>query len=374
MPPIIKIHLVAGARPNFMKVAPLYHQLKKGNWCEPTIISTGQHYSKELSEVFYKEFSLPNPNFELKVGEGDAAEQLQKIIVAYEQVLSQTNPDLVIVVGDVTSTLAGCLAAKKRDIKVAHVESGLRSRDMTMPEEQNRIAVDAVSDLLFAPSLEAVTNLKDEGLDPNKIFLVGNIMIDTYDLLRPKIQDFIGHTKPYFESKKYSLVTLHRPSNVDEFSRLKEIVDSLLMASEVLPLIFTVHPRTEKKLKQFKLWDQLSSIPSRINLRGPLGYIEFMSLLTQSHCVLTDSGGLQEEATYLNIPCFTLRKNTERPITLTEGSNQLIEPKEVVAILKLSLEQINTIKNFSAKNRPNLWDGRTSSRILIHLKKYFGVN
>ena len=169
-------------------------------------------------------------------------------------------------------------------------------------------------------------------------------------------------------------MTLHRPSNVDEFSRLKEIVDSLLMASEVLPLIFTVHPRTEKKLKQFKLWDQLSSIPSRINLRGPLGYIEFMSLLTQSHCVLTDSGGLQEEATYLNIPCFTLRKNTERPITLTEGSNQLIEPKDVVAILKLSLEQINTIKNFPAKNRPDLWDGRTSSRILIHLQKYFGVN
>ena len=214
MKKIFKIHLVAGARPNFMKVAPLYHQLKQESWCEVCLIATGQHYSPELSEVFLREFSLPNPDFYLGAGEGTPEAQLLKIKTEYDKVLSETSPDLVVVVGDVTSTLAGCMAAKKRGVRVAHVEAGLRSGDFSMPEERNRIEVDKVSDLLFAPSQDAVLNLEKEGCDPAAIFMVGNIMIDTYEMLKHKISQLSRQSKLPFSNKQFALVTLHRPSKI----------------------------------------------------------------------------------------------------------------------------------------------------------------
>lgn len=364
----IKIHLVAGARPNFMKVAPLYHQLKNETWSEVAIVATGQHYTPELSDVFYKEFSLPNPDFHLGVGEGTSSEQLSKIMEEYGKVLRQTNPNIVIVVGDVTSTLAACLAAKKINIKVAHVEAGLRSRDLTMPEERNRIEVDKVADLLFVPSRDGVENLINEGRKNSDVFLVGNIMIDTYCLVKPKIEEFSRRHPSPFGEDKFALVTLHRPSNVDEKSRLKLVVESLLKASEVAPLVFPVHPRTEKKLKEFNFWEKLSSRPDKIKLTAPMGYIEFVSYLEKSFCAITDSGGIQEETTYLNIPCLTLRKNTERPVTMSQGANRLIEPENLVEELQRCLHH-PVVKS----EPPELWDGRTAERISSILKTYFGV-
>ncbi len=343
----------------------MFHELKKESWCDVSIIATGQHYSPELSDVFLKEFSLPTPHFHLGVGEGTSTEQLNKIITEYEKVFLKTAPDLVIVVGDVTSTLAGCLAAKKNNVPVAHVEAGLRSRDLTMPEEKNRIEVDKVADLLFVPSPEAVTNLISEGRKQSDIFWVGNIMIDTYCLLKPKIHDFIKTTGRPFGPQEFALVTLHRPSNVDEKSRFHLIVENLIKACDVLPLVFPVHPRTEKKLKEFNLWEPLMR-SQRIKLLPSLGYIEFMSFLEQSCCVVTDSGGIQEESTYLNILCFTLRKNSERPITLSHGSNQLIEPEDLTKVLQDSLK-----RSRPKIDSPELWDGKTASRIITELKNYF---
>jgi UDP-N-acetylglucosamine 2-epimerase (non-hydrolysing) len=364
----LKIHLVAGARPNFMKVAPLYHQFKKQPWSEVVLIATGQHYSPELSDVFLKEFSLPKPHYHLGVGEGTAAEQLAKIISEYEKVLRQNRPDLVVVVGDVTSTLAGCLAAKRNQIKVAHVEAGLRSRDLSMPEEVNRIEVDKVADFLFTPSSEAGENLRNEGRAASSIFLVGNIMIDTYTLLKPQIELFIQRTKLPFSQGKFALVTLHRPSNVDEFTRLQLIVENLILGSQFVPMIFPVHPRTEKRLKYFNLWKSLEASSQTLKIMAPLGYIEFMSLLEQSLCVVTDSGGIQEETTYLNVPCFTVRKNSERPITLTHGSNQLVEPESLPELLKSCLSQKKTLSL-----PPELWDGLTAHRVVEVIKQSFAI-
>ena len=361
-----KIHLVAGARPNFMKVAPLYHQLKNETWCEVSLISTGQHYSPELSDVFFEEFSLPKPHFQLGIGEGMPQEQLDKIQLEYDRVLAKTSPNLVIVVGDVTSTLAGCLAAKKRKIKVAHVEAGLRSRDLSMPEERNRIEVDKVADFLFAPSKDAVENLILEGRKDSDVFLVGNIMIDTYCLVKKRIDEFSKKNPSPFGDKKFGLVTLHRPSNVDDGERLARIIEHLVSASKMIPMVFPVHPRTEKKLKEFELWNKIANSAVHIKLMGPLGYIEFMSYLERSLCVITDSGGIQEETTYLNVPCFTLRKNSERPVTMNQGSNRLIEPEKLVEVVTNWLGPIVT-----KVEAPLFWDGNTASRIVNVLKKLF---
>jgi len=362
----IKIHLVAGARPNLMKVAPLFHALKKESWCDVEIVATGQHYSPELSEVFLKEFSLPSPDHQLEVGEGSSDEQLSKIVSKYQTILERTQPHLVIVVGDVTSTLAGCLAAKSKNILVSHVEAGLRSWDLSMPEERNRIAVDKVADLLFAPSRDGVENLINEGRSPDCIFMVGNIMIDTYCLVKSRIDEFSQKNPNPFGSKKFALVTLHRPSNVDEKLRLKLVVESLMEAGEVVPLLFPVHPRTKKRLKEFHLWEKLSSRPEKIKLIPPLGYIEFMSYLGKGLCAITDSGGIQEETTYLNIACLTLRKNTERPVTMSQGTNRLIEPENLVEALQSCL-----LHPVVKSEPPELWDGRTAERISSILKNYF---
>ena len=366
------IHLVAAARPNFMKVAPLYHALAKEPWAEPKIVHTGQHYDVNMSDAFFRDLMLPEPHYHLGIGSGSHAEQTGKVMIAYEKLLHQTQPDMVVVVGDVNSTVACTLAAVKityatqadgkqphrtRPI-VAHLEAGLRSFDRTMPEEINRIVTDSLADLLWTPSPDGDENLLKEGVAPEKIQRVGNIMIDSLEMLRPKIEQEKAAQKYGFKKGGYGLVTLHRPANVDDPEKLKQICKGLEEISKTLPLVFPVHPRTRKNLEQINLWQHLEQVPG-IHLEEPASYIHFMSLVFDSRLLITDSGGVQEETTYLGIPCLTLRPNTERPITVTQGSNRLCSPEAII-------ESVSLISNprIQETMKPLFWDGNTSVRVI----------
>ena len=316
------IHLIAAARPNFMKIAPLYHALKKVDWATPCIVHTGQHYDLNMSDAFFKDLNLPEPDIHLGVGSGTHAEQTGQVMIAYERILREKRPDLAVVVGDVNSTMAATLAGVKLGVKVAHLEAGLRSFDRTMPEEINRIVTDSLADIHWTPSPDADENLLKEGVSKNKIQRVGNIMIDSLEKLRKKIEQ--QETVQVFGLKQgeYGLVTLHRPSNVDNTLILRRVCHLLYSISQKIPLIFPVHPRTWKNIEKNGLMAILKNAPGLLIVE-PLSYIRFMNLVFNCRFTLTDSGGIQEETTYLGIPCLTLRANTERPITITHGTNRL---------------------------------------------------
>lgn len=348
------IHLICAARPNFMKIAPLFHALNYQPWCKAEIIHTGQHYDYQMSQAFFDEFNLPPAHHYLGIGSGSHAKQTAQTMMAYEKLcLKQSKPDLVIVVGDVNATLSCSITAKKIHLPVAHLEAGLRSGDKTMPEEINRIVTDSIADYLWTPSMDANENLIKEGIDAKQIHCVGNIMIDTYCMMRDKIDASLAYKNFKLDKKEYVVLTLHRPVNVDSPTTLRLILDKIGKLKQ--QVIFPVHPRTAKTLKS------LGSLPSNLLLCDPLGYVEFMNLVANSAYIITDSGGIQEETTYLGIPCFTLRETTERPITVTIGSNQLVSVENL-------LEKIKSPKTGSI---PPLWDGNVTSRIIALIKANF---
>ena len=357
-----KIISVVGARPNFMKVAPIHKEFKKyAGAVNHLICHTGQHYDEKMSKIFFDEFNLPEPDFYLGIGSGSHAEQTAGIMVEFEKVLKAEKPDLVIVVGDVNSTIACSLVAKKMQIRVAHVEAGLRSFDNSMPEEINRLLTDAISDYLFVTEESGLKNLKREGADERKVFFVGNVMIDSLVNNLQKIQQsgILAHMQ--LIPGDYVLTTLHRPSNVDDKDSLCQLIGMLNKYAASRKIVFPIHPRTRNNISRWGLLDQLSS---NILLCEPIGYIDFLSLVKNAQLVLTDSGGIQEETTYLGVPCITLRENTERPITIDLGTNYLVGSNfkrldEVFNLILAGKHKKGTI--------PPLWDGKASQRICNQL-------
>lgn len=364
----VTVHLIAAARPNFMKIAPLYHKLKLERWCNVKIVHTGQHYDPNMSDAFFRDLRIPKPDFHLEIGSGTHAQQTGGVMIAYEKVCTEHRPDWIVVVGDVNSTVACAMVGAKLWIPVIHLEAGLRSRDRRMPEEINRLATDAISDVLWTPSPDADENLQREGVDAAKIDQVGNIMIDSYEMLREQIEADTTRARLIPDWHSYGVVTLHRPSNVDTPEALTPIIDQLLLTAKSLPLVFPVHPRTRNKLNAFGLIERFVNDPN-VRLTEPLGYTEFMNLVTGASAVITDSGGVQEESTYLRIPCLTLRENTERPITVTQGSNRLIRPDAISSSIETVLEG-----EWGAAIPPKNWDGHTADRCVASLKRRSGVS
>jgi UDP-N-acetylglucosamine 2-epimerase (non-hydrolysing) len=356
------IHLIAAARPNFMKIAPLYHALRNQDWAEPIIVHTGQHYDLNMSDAFFRDLNLPTPHIHLGVGSGSHAEQTGGVMIAYEKALLREKPDLVIVVGDVNSTVACSLAAVKLGVKVAHLEAGLRSFDRTMPEEINRVVTDSIADYLWTPSVDGNENLLREGVDPAKITMVGNIMIDSLVMMTPAIREEKTRANLGLADKEYGVVTLHRPSNVDNPDILSHLCDALLRVSQKTSLVFPVHPRTAKNLREFGLYDRLAAA-SGIILTEPLGYKAFMNLIFGCKFVITDSGGVQEETTYLKIPCLTLRPNTERPVTVTQGTNRLSTPERIESDLEEVMQR-------EVGKTPLFWDGKTAARVCKSIQQF----
>jgi UDP-N-acetylglucosamine 2-epimerase (non-hydrolysing) len=358
------VHLIAAARPNFMKVAPLYHALAREPWCDARVVHTGQHYDASMSDAFFRDLLLPEPTRHLDVGSGTHAEQTGRTMMAYEQVCLQERPDAIVVVGDVNATAACAMVGAKLRMPVVHLEAGLRSRDRRMPEEINRLVTDAIADLLWTPSPDADANLLAEGVAPERIERIGNIMIDSLEMLRDRIESANALQRFGLGGSPYAVVTLHRPSNVDERGKLTELVSMLEELASQLQIVFAVHPRTRRRLQEFGLESRIYGHP-RIRATEPLGYIEFMSLVRGCAIAITDSGGLQEETTYLGIPCVTLRENTERPITLTEGTNRLLSPLEVPGAAREALAD-----RWSKGGRPEHWDGRTAERAAKSLERF----
>ncbi len=360
--PRTEVHLIAAARPNFMKIAPVYHALKAQSWCRPVIVHTGQHYDTNMSDDFFRDLRLPKPDHHLGVGSGSHATQTGNVMIAYEQLCLERRPDWVVVVGDVNSTLACVLVAAKLCIPVAHLEAGLRSRDRTMPEEINRIVTDALADLLWTPSPDGDDNLRAEGIPDHKIVRVGNVMIDAYEMLHGQIEQEETRRRFDLAPQSYAVVTLHRPSNVDRAETLALIARQLAAVATRLPAVFPIHPRTRERLSAAGLLDELKAAPG-MHCVEPMGYLSFMSLVKDAKLIVTDSGGIQEETTYLNIPCLTLRDTTERPITVSQGTNRLVAADALLPAVEKVLAG-----DWPSGVCPELWDGRAAERAAASLK------
>jgi UDP-N-acetylglucosamine 2-epimerase (non-hydrolysing) len=359
-----RVHLIAAARPNFMKVAPLWHALAAASDFEPVLVHTGQHYDANMSDAFFADLKLPEPDHHLGIGSGSHAEQTGGVMIAYEKVASTDRPDWIVTVGDVNSTAACALVGAKLSIRTVHLEAGLRSRDRSMPEEINRLVTDVLCDVLWTPSADADENLRAEGIADGRITRVGNIMIDSFELVRPAIEAAREPDALRLEQGGYGIVTLHRPSNVDDPAQLIRLADALVEAQRRLPLVFPVHPRTAAKLRGGLLDGRLAR--AGIKLLEPLSYVRFMSLVTGAAAVITDSGGIQEETTYLGIPCLTLRENTERPITILQGTNRLVSPETLLIELDRALAAPRDVR------RPDRWDGATAGRCVDDLRRRSG--
>ena len=356
----MKVVNVVGARPNFVKIAPLMQAMTRSNNLEPVLLHTGQHYDYNMSESFFRELEIPEPDVYLNVGSDTHGRQVAKIMKEFDEFCEEHNPDLVVVVGDVNSTMACSLVAVKRHIKVAHIEAGIRSFDRNMPEEVNRIVTDSVADLLLPPSSDAVENLLKEGHNEDQIHLVGNIMIDTLLKNQQKIlrSDILRTLN--IKSGEFALLTLHRPSNVDDVRSLGNIIEALEVIQNRIKIVFPVHPRTKKRIEEFGLLNRINS-SGNIILTEPLGYFDFGKLVYDANFVMTDSGGIQEETTVYRIPCITIRENTERPVTVWEGTNKLAgsDKEKIVDFAGQILDG-----NWKKGTIPELWDGRTADRIV----------
>lgn len=361
----MRIINIVGARPNLVKIAPLLREMRRQERIEPLLVHTGQHYDQKLSNIFFQQMNISEPDFNLDVGSGSQAWQTAEILKRIEPVLMDHSPDLVLVVGDVNSTVAASLAAAKLGIPIAHVEAGLRSFDRSMPEEINRVVTDALADHLFVTEKDAVENLLKEGRPRERIYFVGNVMIDALEQFLPvaqksRVAEELGLVSNG-NLQSFGLVTLHRPSNVDSSLTLASLMRALDSVADMVPLIFPVHPRTRQKLSQLGIKDN-----AKLRLIDPLGYLEFICLLSHARIVLTDSGGVQEETTALRIPCLTLRENTERPVTVTRGTNHIVgqDPEKIKT-------KAREILNGNGKQgeRPELWDGHAAERIVELLLK-----
>lgn len=354
-----KIISVVGARPNFMKIAPIHRAMQKyGDRIQHLICHTGQHYDEKMSKIFFEDLELPQPDFYLGVGSGSHAEQTANVMMKFEKILLEQKPDMIIVVGDVNSTIACSLTAAKLHIKIVHVEAGLRSGDRDMPEEINRVLTDAISDLLFVTEKSGIENLRREGVSNGKVYFTGNVMIDSLAYFKPKANNSTILKNYNLEKNKYVLVTLHRPSNVDNIEQLEELISLLNSIAEMRKVLFPIHPRTKKNLEDFDLSAKMNS---NIILTEPIGYLDFLALTSNAELILTDSGGIQEESTYLGVQCITLRTTTERPITVEIGTNQLLGT-DLKKAKNAALEVLNgKIKNGKI---PDLWDGKAAERIV----------
>ena len=352
------MHIV-GARPNYMKVAPIMAEMARypGTF-QQVCVHTGQHYDANMSRVFFDELGMPEPGYFLQVGSGSHAEQTARIMLAFEPVVQDWQPDWVSVVGDVNSTLACALVCSKQGIAVAHVEAGLRSRDRSMPEEINSLLTDQLADLLFTPSRDGDANLLQEGIAPQKIHFVGNVMIDTLVGMLPKVRQRQVAAGLGLQARNYILVTLHRPVNVDHPETLAEMMDALVKISQRLPVVFPVHPRTRKHLAELGFNEDQPGL----RLLEPLGYLDFLSLMETARLVFTDSGGIQEETTFLGVPCLTARPNTERPITIEVGTNRLVESTPQAILAAIEQELSGKVQRQAAI--PEYWDGAAARRIV----------
>jgi UDP-N-acetylglucosamine 2-epimerase (non-hydrolysing) len=363
----IKIINVVGARPNFMKIAPLMKEYSKYDSFKPIIVHTGQHYDANMSDLFFNQLQIPKPDISLGVGSDSHSKQTAKIMEKFEDVCLNVQPDAVLVVGDVNSTMACSLVASKIGIKIIHLEAGLRSYDRTMPEEINRLVTDALADILLTPSQDADDNLIKEGIPKSKIFFVGNIMIDTLLQFLPLAEKSQILDDLKINKKDFILVTLHRPSNVDQQENLTKIINTFEQIQKEIKIIFPIHPRTRNKLNEFGFNEKVKSFKNLI-LTDPIGYLDFQKLMINAKLVITDSGGIQEETTALKIPCITVRENTERPITVIEGSNEIVG---------LDMDKLLNLTNKALKNQwkeskiPVFWDGKTSQRVLKVLYNFF---
>ncbi|MGA9769965.1 MAG: UDP-N-acetylglucosamine 2-epimerase (non-hydrolyzing) [Blastocatellia bacterium] len=358
---MLRIVNVVGARPNFMKIAPVIDEMRRrADRIEQVLVHTGQHYDATMSDSFFEDLAIPRPDINLGIGSASHAQQTARIMIAFEQVLIEQQPDWVVVVGDVNSTMAATLVASKMAVRVAHIEAGLRSRDRMMPEEINRLVTDALADLLLTPSRDADENLLGEGIAPEKILFVGNVMIDTLFRNLERARASMTLDRFGLRSGGFCAMTLHRPSNVDDRATLSGILDALEAISQRLPIVFPVHPRTRARLEEFGFVERIEK-QADIILTEPLGYLDFLQLYSNSRLVLTDSGGIQEETTALGIACLTLRRNTERPITVTEGTNTIVgnDPetikREAFAALDAETRPIRV---------PEFWDGQAARRIV----------